>query len=91
MIELFLRMPQIHQVLERLPQLEVHMEVKGWWAGDTQETRKPVNTTSDGKACTLLLVAGRVILQEETVGEAQRRRTGVFVLHVFIESNYFRT
>ena len=41
-------MPQIYQVLERLPQLEVHMEVKGWWAGDTEEKKKPVDTSYDG-------------------------------------------
>lgn len=41
-------MPQIYQVLERLPQLEVHMEVKGWWAGETEEKRRPVDISYDG-------------------------------------------
>lgn len=39
---------QIHQVLERLPQIEVSMQVKGWWEGDTKQTAKPVHIVSQG-------------------------------------------
>ncbi|KAK7480738.1 hypothetical protein BaRGS_00027999, partial [Batillaria attramentaria] len=39
---------QVQQVLERLPQIEVSLEVRGWWEGDTKESAKTVNIQRDG-------------------------------------------
>ncbi|KAK7108639.1 hypothetical protein V1264_016337 [Littorina saxatilis] len=38
---------QIYQVVERMPQLEVRMEIRGWWTGESEEKARSVNILSD--------------------------------------------